>query len=74
MWGKNATGNAVSGVRHLEHEEQAVHPLPKPRGYVHRTANAGRLGALPAGELEAWQVRTTDMNRLRAVQDGSLQA
>ena len=59
MWGKDATGNAVSGVRDLEREEQAVHPLPKPRGTEHWAAYAGGLGALPAGELEACEIRTS---------------
>jgi hypothetical protein len=31
LWGEDATGYAVSGVRYLEREEQAVYPMQKPR-------------------------------------------
>ena len=63
MWCKDETGHTLYGIGHLEREESAVHPLPEPRRPVHRPANLGRLGAFPAGEPEAWPIRSTEHNR-----------
>jgi hypothetical protein len=37
MRGKNATRNAMPGVRDLEYTEPAVHPLPESRRIEHGT-------------------------------------
>ncbi len=52
MRSKNPPRNAVSSFRNFERKEQAIYALPEPRGHVHRAANPGRSGTLPAGEHE----------------------
>lgn len=63
MRSKDPAPNAVPSVRDLERKEQAIHPLPESRRLLHRAAHTGRLGALPARELEARQVLTAAHNR-----------
>jgi hypothetical protein len=46
---------------HLTKGEQAVHALSEPRRMLHRAAYTGTVRALPAGELEARQVRAFRM-------------
>jgi hypothetical protein len=69
---ENPAGNALSGIRYLEREEQEVHPLPEPWRHVHRAAHAGRLGASPAGEPEAWPIRALHMTASCSVEQESL--
>jgi len=57
MRGENPAGNVLHGVSHLEHKEQPLYTLQKPRRDEHWAEDAGGNRAYSAGAVEARKVR-----------------
>lgn len=54
MWGKDKTGNSLSGRGDMEHPEAKIHAMPESRWTEHGAEDDRRNRAHPAGRDKAW--------------------